>query len=475
MSELPNGWANATVNELIAGDGLFVDGDWVETKDQDPVGEVRLTQLADVGEGRWRDRSHRYMTAAAADRLGCTFLQVDDVLVARMPDPLGRASVFPGDPRQCVTVVDVAIVRPGSASVLPAWLMWAINAPTTRIAIEAQQAGTTRKRISRKNLGEIELPVPPRSEQERIVTAIEEAFSKLDAGEAGLRTVRQLLKRMREAVLAAAVTGRLVPQDCTDTSASTLLTGLSIVSATRDALPNGWAQARVGDVARVGSGTTPQRGNTAYWQDGTVPWVTSGLITRGIIAEAREFVTLRAVSETSLQLWPVGSLLVAMYGEGQTRGRCAELRIEATCNQACAAIVLHDDLRPYKDFVRLFFDANYTANRRLASGGVQPNLNAGLIKDMILELPPLEEQARIVAEVERQFSFIEACEHAVGAGLARAAALRRSVLKSAFEGQLVPQDPSDEWAFALLERIRAERAASDRASGGRRRRKMGAS
>ena len=319
------------------------------------------------------------------------------------------------------------------------------------------------------------IPVPPRSEQERIVTAIEEAFSKLDAGEAGLRTVRLLLKRMREAVLAAAVTGRLVPQDCTDTSASTLLTGLGIVSATRDALPNGWAQARVGDVARVGSGTTPQRGNTAYWRDGTVPWVTSGLITRGIIAEAREFVTLRAVSETSLQLWPVGSLLVAMYGEGQTRGRCAELRIEATCNQACAAIVLHDDLRPYKDFVRLFFDANYTANRRLASGGVQPNLNAGLIKDMILELPPLEEQARVVAEVERQFSFIEACEHAVGAGLARAAALRRSVLKSAFEGQLVPQDPSDEWAFALLERIRAERAASDRASGGRRRRKMGAS
>lgn len=193
MSDLPDGWSTATINELVGSDGLFVDGDWVESKDQDPAGEVRLTQLADVGDGRWRDRSRRYMTAATADRLGCTFLQANDVLVARMPDPLGRASLFPGDPRQCVTVVDVAIVRPGSASVSSDWLMWAINAPSTRTTIEAQQSGTTRKRVSRKNLGEIELPVPPRAEQKRIVTAIEEAFSKLDAGEAGLRTVRQLL------------------------------------------------------------------------------------------------------------------------------------------------------------------------------------------------------------------------------------------------------------------------------------------
>ena len=75
-------------------------------------------------------------------------------------------------------------------------------------------------------------------------------------------------------------------------------------------------------------------------------------------------------------------------------------------------------------------------------------------------LPPPEEQSRIVAEMERQVSFIEACERAADAGLARSAALRRSVLKAAFEGQLVPQDPTDEPASVLLDRIRAERAAT---------------
>ena len=90
-------------------------------------------------------------------------------------------------------------------------------------------------------------------------------------------------------------------------------------------------------------------------------------------------------------------------------------------------------------------------------------VNQGMLNDVRLPLPPLEEQTRIVTEVERQMSFVEACERAVEAGLERSAALRRSVLKAAFEGQLVPQDPTDEPASVLLERIRAQRAAAPKA------------
>ena len=316
--------------------------------------------------------------------------------------------------------------------------------------------GTTRLKLTRSAMDTVPVRLAPLAEQERIVTAIEEAFSKLGAGEAGLRTARQLLKRMREAVLAAAVTGRLVPQDPTDTPAAKLLADLGIETGSSDGLPDGWACARLGDIAHVGSGTTPKRGTSGYWAGGTVPWLTSGLITNGDIREAREFVTERAMQETSLRLWPPGTLLVAMYGEGQTRGRCAELAIEATCNQACAAISLAGGLLDYTRYVRLFFDANYSANRRLASGGVQPNLNGGLIKNMVLAIPPSAERTRIVAEVERQFSFVEACERAIDGGLVRSSALRRAVLKSAFEGRLVFQDPTDEPASVLLDRIRAD-------------------
>jgi hypothetical protein len=104
--KLPEGWAWATIPDLSGKAGVFIDGDWVESKDQDPDGDVRLIQLADVGDGFYRDKSDRFMTKAKAEELGCTFLKDGDVLIARMPDPLGHACIFPGDAKPSVTVVD---------------------------------------------------------------------------------------------------------------------------------------------------------------------------------------------------------------------------------------------------------------------------------------------------------------------------------------------------------------------------------
>ena len=87
---LPKGWTWATIPDLVGETGVFVDGDWVESIDQDPSGNVRLIQLADVGDGVYRDKSERFMTKAKAEELRCTFLNEGDVLIARMPDPLGR-------------------------------------------------------------------------------------------------------------------------------------------------------------------------------------------------------------------------------------------------------------------------------------------------------------------------------------------------------------------------------------------------
>lgn len=323
--------------------------------------------------------------------------------------------------------------------------------------------GTTRLKLTRSSMDEIPVRLAPEAEQERIVGSIEEAFSNLDAGEAGLRNVHQLLKRTRDAVLAVAVAGQLVPQDPTDTPAAKILADLGIEPvepAEGSRVPDGWSLVRLADIARVGSGATPKRGRSEYWEEGNVPWVTSGAVNAGVVTEPTEYVTELALSETSLRLWPAGTLLVAMYGEGQTRGRCAELAIGATCNQACAAIALRPELAGYRQTLRLHFDANYSTNRRLAAGGVQPNLSGALIKEMVVALPPPEEAGRIVAEVERQMSFIDACERSVDAGLEVSAALRRSVLRAAFEGRLAPQDPTDEPASVLLERIQAERAAA---------------
>ena len=139
----------ASLADLAGPSGLVTDGDWVESKDQDPNGEVRLIQLADVGDGLFLDRSRRFLTLKKAKELRCTFLQPGDILIARMPDPLGRACIFPGLGRPAVTAVDVLVWRGDDAGADARWLMHAVNSPAVRTEIASLASGTTRQRVCR--------------------------------------------------------------------------------------------------------------------------------------------------------------------------------------------------------------------------------------------------------------------------------------------------------------------------------------
>ena len=161
--------------DAIDGADVFTDGDWVESKDQDPNGDVRLIQLADIGVGRYLDKSSRFMTSEKAAELRCTYLQPGDLLIARMPDPLGRACIFPGDSKRSVTVVDVCVIRTDETAVDNRWLMHWFNSEDARNAMERFATGTTRKRISRGNLGKIPVALPPIEEQRRIAAVLDAA------------------------------------------------------------------------------------------------------------------------------------------------------------------------------------------------------------------------------------------------------------------------------------------------------------
>lgn len=168
-------WPEVSLREALASAEIFVDGDWVESKDQDPEGDVRLIQLADVGDGEYIDKSDRFLSSAKARALRCTYLKPGDVMVARMPDPLGRACIFPGDEKAAVTVVDVCIIRPNAREHDARWLMRCLNAPDCRNQIAGYATGTTRSRISRSNLGKIRIPLPPLAEQRRIAEVLDRA------------------------------------------------------------------------------------------------------------------------------------------------------------------------------------------------------------------------------------------------------------------------------------------------------------
>ena len=419
--DLPTGWRWSTIPELVGNDGVFIDGDWVESKDQDPDGDVRLIQLADVGDGVFRDKSDRFMTRAKAEELRCTFLQTGDVLIARMPDPLGRACIFPGDDKQSVTVVDVAIARSGNGEFDHRWLANFVNAHPFRAAISGLQAGSTRKRISRGNLGTIPLPVPPLKEQRRIVAEIEKQVTRLDAGISALRRTQANLKRYRAAVLKAACEGRLVP--------------------TKTA----WPQTQIATaILTMDQGWSPKCESEPSSSDANWAVIKTTAIQNLHFLEKENKALPEALKPREHLELESGDLLVTRAGPRNRVGVACLVKHTRPrlmlCDKAyrlrCNPSVAHPA------FLELVLNAPHIVDElnKLKTGISDSGLNLTQKRfgELLVPLPPLTEQTRIVAEVERRLSMVEELETVVSANLQRATRLRQSILSREFSQTIKP-------------------------------------
>ena len=338
--------------------------------------------------------------------------------------------------------------------ILPEYVYWWLKG--AKQTAESMASGTTFLELSGANAKKLPIPIVPLDQQKRIVAEIEKQFSRLDEAVANLKRVKANLKRYKAAVLKAAVEGRLVETEAErarregrnyETGAQLLQRILETrrsqwhgrgkykEPAAPDTtnlpeLPEGWVWANIDQLAEVGTGATPKRDQPRYY-GGDIPWVTSAVVNDSFVDQATEFVTSHALAETNLTLYPPGTLLVAMYGEGKTRGKCSELRIAATTNQALAALLVDENVKTY---LKTFLDYNYEGMRKFASGGVQPNLNLSLIRAVCVPFPPLSEQHRVVAETDRRLSLLRATESQADANLHRTEHLRKSILSSAFSG-----------------------------------------
>ena len=169
--------------------------------------------------------------------------------------------------------------------------------------------------------------------------------------------------------------------------------------------PNHWTISTVGAIAQVTSGGTPSRSTRVYW-NGNIPWITTGKIDFDIIEEADEYITKEGLNKSATKIFPKGTVLMAMYGQGATRGKVAILGLDAATNQACAALLINQDVTINK-FVFYYLTFVYQHIRELGHGGNQKNLNAGIIKNIVIPLPPLPEQRSIV-------NILTACDNAIG-------------------------------------------------------------
>lgn len=456
MSELlPRGWVQSTIKVLAGTTGLFADGDWIESKDQDPNGNIRLLQLADIGDGAFLDKSNRWINGEAFERLRCTALIAGDVLVARMPDPLGRACLMPALEQRCVTVVDVAALRVDPKIADNRWAMHTVNSPQIRAEISAQSSGTTRKRISRGKLGEMEIPLPPKTEQTRIADQLDKLLARIQSCNDRLDAIPALLKRFRQAVISAAVTGKL-SRDWRDAKENILFP---------------WQEVRVSDAGRVQLGR--QRAPKYHSGNHMRPY----LRVQNVF-EAR--LDLRDVMEMDFppddferyQLHP-GDILLNEGQSPEYLGRPAIYRGELP--GACFTNTLIR-FQPYSivlsEFALIVFRHHMHIGRYVREGNITTNiahLGASRFASVEFPLPTLEEQSEIVSRVEALFKLADRIEARYSAARAQAQRLSPLLLAKAFRGELVQQDPLDEPATVLLERIAAASPTKIRTARGRQR------
>ncbi|MGB6187187.1 MAG: restriction endonuclease subunit S [Aeromonas molluscorum] len=323
------------------------------------------------------------------------------------------------------------------------------------------------------------------------------------------------IKKLRELILELAVRGKLVPQDPSDEPASVLLERIAAEKARLVKekkikkpkalpeigeeeklfeLPDGWEWARLNDLGDWGAGATPTRSNSDFY-GGNIPWFKSGELISDYIFKSEESVTELALSKSSLRYNDVGDVLVAMYGA--TIGKTAILGVKATTNQAVCACTTFDG------FLNLYLLQLLKAYRPrligMGAGGAQPNISKDKLIATIVALPPFNEQKRIVSKIDELMALCDQLEQRSESQLAAHQrlvetllatltdsgdadelaqnwarlsthfdilftteasidALKQTILQLAVMGKLVPQDPSDEPAAALLARIAAEKA-----------------
>ena len=447
---LPNRWSQGKLAEIISHTGIVSDGDWIESKDQDPNGTVRLVQLADIGDGKFLSKSSRYMTLEAANRLNCTFLKAGDILIARMPDPLGRACIFPEVEHKSVTVVDVCLIRTNENSALKNDLFkyW-INTPQIRSEISLQATGSTRKRITRKKLSAFDFPIPPQSEQKRIVEKLDSLLAQVDTIQQRLNNLPDTIKRFRQSVLAAAVSGKLTEQ---------------------------WRK-----INEVSEWRTLTIGNISTFQNGFAfksDWFTDSgkyqVIKLGNVKDdylklekSPAFISLDIANEYIKYKPNVGDILISMTGtkyKGDYGYVCrVNEDLPILINQRVGRIVAKPD----------FIDSNFLLQYMRSelfrveflkgeTGGVnQGNVGTKHIQSCPIGIPSLKEQTEIVRLVEQYFALADTLEKNLANAKQRVDNLTQSILAKAFRGELVPQDPNDEPADKLLARIKAARLEAE--------------
>jgi type I restriction enzyme S subunit len=386
---MKGGWETKTLGEVCE---VFADGDWIESKDQSSEG-IRLIQTGNVGEGVFKDRSEkaRYISEETFNRLRCTEIVEGDCLVSRLPDPVGRSCILPDTGERMITAVDCTILRFSPKQLLPAFFILYSQSDDYITKVAKECTGTTRNRISRSNLGQTPIPVPPLPEQHRIVALLDEAFAGLATAKANAEQNLQNACALFESHLQSVFSQR----------------GEGWVETTLDKISTNLDSRRVPITKNVrSSGEYPY-----YGASGIVDYVADYIFEGENLLISEDGANLLARST------PIAFSVSGRYWVNNH------------------AHILHFESMATQRFVEFYLES--IKLDEFITGAAQPKLNQRALNAIPIPIPEsVEEQANIVNGVESLQEETQRLTRLYERKLAALEELKKSLLHQAFNGEL---------------------------------------
>lgn len=384
------------------------DGDWIEKKDQSDSG-IRLIQTGNIGVGVFipKDDSHKYISEETFKRLKCTEIFEGDILISRLPNPLGRSCVLPLLETKCITAVDCSILKIIDNIVSPHFFVYYTQSQGYFSKINSESSGTTRARITRKKLEEMEIPVPSIEEQQRIVSRLDSAFAHIDERKANAE--KQLSEA--RALFQKALTKAMEPKE-------------------------GWEEKKLGEICQIKGGKRLPKGYVLSTEPLYNRYITVADFTiNGTIIPS----TVKYISEEvykTIHRYTITSADVYVTIVGSTVGKTGIIPPEldgANLTENACKLVLNKDCD--KRFVYYIMCSDYVIKQEqlLTKVSAQPKLALNRLASIVVYIPSLSEQQRIVSRLDSLSAHVRELEEVLQKTIAECDALKQALLRQVFE------------------------------------------
>lgn len=341
----------------------------------------------------------------------------DDNLYISIAGTIGKSGIIPKELNGAILTENAVKLEYIQNNISNKFMYFFTLSNIFKTQIQTSTKIVAQPKLAITRLKQIQIPLPPLKEQERIVGILDESFAKIDES---IKILEQDLLNLDE-LMQSALQKAFNP--------------LKDNAKENYKLPQGWEWKNLGEIANTSSGGTPSRNKKEYWENGNIKWLKSGELNDGYIDFIEENITEEAIKNSSAKIFQKGTLLIAMYGA--TAGKLGILNLDSTTNQAICAF-LHKDknIKFLEKF--LFYFLFFLRDKIIKDsfGGAQPNINQTYIKNLQIPLPPLKEQEQITSHLDELSSHVKNLKQNYQAQIKDLQELKNSLLDKAFKGNL---------------------------------------